>query len=89
VLATPALLSALPRALIDELQQMSVAALAAGGEAAAYLGRLGTQAVVIRPDRNILGIASTLSELEAVVGRIPLRGRIRRHDRATLTGSHR
>jgi 3-(3-hydroxy-phenyl)propionate hydroxylase len=89
VLATPELLCALGRAASDELRQMGVAAIAASGEAADYLARLATQAVVIRPDRNILGVAATPAELAALVDRIPLRGRIRRDNLATVIGSQR
>ena len=46
-----------------------VVLIVAEGEAAAYLADLHTEAVVIRPDRHILGIASTPAELDAVLAR--------------------
>jgi hypothetical protein len=42
----------------------------ADGEAAGYLGRLNAGAVVIRPDRHILGTASSLPEFDRVIARI-------------------
>ncbi len=41
----------------------------ATGSAQSYLGDLNTEAVVIRPDRYILGVASTAGELDAVLAR--------------------
>ena len=41
----------------------------ASGQAARYLAKLHTEAVVIRPDRYILGVASTTTELDAVLAR--------------------
>ena len=42
-------------------------------EVGAYLEALGSAAVVIRPDRYILGVARTPAELAAVAAKIPLR----------------
>ena len=42
-------------------------------EVGAYLEVLGSDAVVIRPDRYILGVARTPAELAAVAAKIPLR----------------
>lgn len=41
-------------------------------EATDYLDTIGAQAVVIRPDHYILGVARSAAELEAVTGTIPL-----------------
>ena len=41
----------------------------ANGPAESYLAELHAEAVVIRPDRYILGVASTATELEAVLAR--------------------
>jgi 3-(3-hydroxy-phenyl)propionate hydroxylase len=65
------------RPLVDELSPATRAKLAgtnvvlvlADGEAASYLAELQTKAVVIRPDRHILGVASTPGELDAVLAR--------------------
>ena len=69
VLATPNLASRLPPASRDQIAKGNVALVVADGEAAAYLAGLKTEAVVIRPDRHILGIASTPGELDAVLAR--------------------
>jgi hypothetical protein len=44
----------------------------AGDELEAYLDRLGCAAVVIRPDRYVLGTANSSAELRALLARIPL-----------------
>ena len=57
------------RSLVDQLSPATraladggdVVLVVAEGEVAAYLAELQTEAVVIRPDRHILGIASTPS----------------------------
>jgi 3-(3-hydroxy-phenyl)propionate hydroxylase len=41
-------------------------------EATAYLDSIQAQAVIIRPDRYILGIAYSAAELDAVTQKIPL-----------------
>jgi 3-(3-hydroxy-phenyl)propionate hydroxylase len=68
VLADRSLVDALPTATRATLEN-DVVLILAEGEAAAYLADLRTNAVVIRPDRHILGIASTPAELEAVLAR--------------------
>ena len=50
-----------------------VAVLTATGAAEKYLAELNAEAVVIRPDRYILGVASTPAELHAVLARHPTR----------------
>jgi len=42
-----------------------------GAEVTAWLAELGAGAVVIRPDRYILGTAATAAELPAILGRLP------------------
>jgi len=42
------------------------------GEGADWLESLGAKAVIIRPDRYILGVANDLAELEAITSKIPL-----------------
>jgi 3-(3-hydroxy-phenyl)propionate hydroxylase len=64
VLATPEMLAALPP--ID-----GVALIPASGEAGDYLTRMNARAIVIRPDRNILGIAQTAPELDALLALVP------------------
>jgi 3-(3-hydroxy-phenyl)propionate hydroxylase len=44
----------------------------AGDELQAYLDRLGCAAVLIRPDRYVLGTANSSAELRALLARIPL-----------------
>jgi 3-(3-hydroxy-phenyl)propionate hydroxylase len=71
LLATKAMLDRMPPSSGNRLARMNVALVAADGEAAAYLSRLGTQAIVLRPDRNILGVASTPAALDAVLRQVP------------------
>jgi 3-(3-hydroxy-phenyl)propionate hydroxylase len=66
VLADRGLVDALPAAMRARLEN-DVVLIVTEGEAAAYLADLHTGAVVIRPDRHILGIASTPAELDAVM----------------------
>ena len=68
VLADRSLVDALPTAMRAKLES-EVVLIVAEGEVATYLADLHTDAVVIRPDRHILGIASTPSELDAVLKR--------------------
>jgi 3-(3-hydroxy-phenyl)propionate hydroxylase len=71
VLANPAMLETLPPSLVEEMRALMVARIPADGEAIDYLSRLGAQAIVIRPDRNILGIAATPGELAALLRQVP------------------
>ena len=75
VLATRELAGALPPATRTRLNDGDAVLVVAEGEALAYLAGLKTGAVVIRPDRHILGIASTPTELDAVLARAMWRGR--------------
>jgi 3-(3-hydroxy-phenyl)propionate hydroxylase len=75
VLATRRLVDILPAATRSTLEGANVGVVVAEGEVATYLTELGTDAVVIRPDRHILGIASTAAELDAVLARRIWRGR--------------
>ena len=68
VLADRGLVDALPAATRAKLEN-EIVLIVAEGEVAAYLADLHTDAVVIRPDRHILGTASTPSELDAVLTR--------------------
>lgn len=71
VLATSALASALDRPTSDRIDLMNGSLVIADGDAAAYLAGLNAGAVVIRPDRHILGLASTPLELQALLARLP------------------
>jgi 3-(3-hydroxy-phenyl)propionate hydroxylase len=66
VLAAHRLIDALPAAARAKLDN-DIVLIEATGEAAAYLAELHADAVVIRPDRYILGIASTPAEFDAVL----------------------
>ena len=68
VLAGRGLVDALPAATRAKLEN-EIVLIVAEGEVAAYLADLHTDAVVIRPDRHILGTALTPSELDAVLTR--------------------
>jgi 3-(3-hydroxy-phenyl)propionate hydroxylase len=69
VLASPHLVDALSGAARARLAGDDVVVVTAEGKAADYLADLCTGAVVIRPDRYILGTASTPAELDAVLAR--------------------
>jgi 3-(3-hydroxy-phenyl)propionate hydroxylase len=75
VLANRSLVDALPAATRSKLDGADVVLVVAEGEAAAYLADLSADAIVIRPDRHILGVASTLAELDAVLARRMWRAR--------------
>jgi 3-(3-hydroxy-phenyl)propionate hydroxylase len=73
VLASQQLADALGQAVRDVLLGDDVVMVTASGPAESYLAELNTEAVMIRPDRYILGVASTPAELEAVLAhRSPL-----------------
>jgi 3-(3-hydroxy-phenyl)propionate hydroxylase len=69
VLATRNLVDLLPASRRAQLDKADVVLVVADGEAASYLAELRTEAVVIRPDRHILGVASTPKELDVVLAR--------------------
>jgi 3-(3-hydroxy-phenyl)propionate hydroxylase len=68
MLADRAFVDALPAATRAALEN-EIVLIVAEGEVAAYLADLRTNAVVIRPDRHVLGTALTLSELYTVLER--------------------
>jgi 3-(3-hydroxy-phenyl)propionate hydroxylase len=69
VLATPRFAGTLAPAKRDAQADAGVVFITATGAAESYLAELQTEAVVIRPDRHILGVASTAAELDAVLAR--------------------
>jgi 3-(3-hydroxy-phenyl)propionate hydroxylase len=71
VLAQRSLIEALPAATRGKLNHPRLTLVCADGEAADYLAKMKTQALLIRPDRHILGLASTPAELESALARIP------------------
>jgi 3-(3-hydroxy-phenyl)propionate hydroxylase len=73
VLASRRLVEALPGETREALDDNDTVLVAATGKAADYLADLRVGAVVIRPDRYILGVASSPAELDAVLARRPLR----------------
>jgi len=73
VLAKADFIDALLAAMRAKLKSGDVALVAADGEAAGYLAELRTAAVVIRPDRYILGVAANAAELDGVLARRPWR----------------
>jgi 3-(3-hydroxy-phenyl)propionate hydroxylase len=75
VLADRSLVDALPAVTRSKLDGANVVLVVAEGEAAAYLADLSADAIVIRPDRHILGVASTPAELDAVLARRMWRAR--------------
>jgi 3-(3-hydroxy-phenyl)propionate hydroxylase len=73
VLARPSLIDALPIAATDRINQIGAVAVRADGEAADYLASLNADAVLIRPDRHILGVATKPAELAVLLARGPWR----------------
>ena len=71
VLAAPDLAAALSRETLDALKSIDGTVIAADGDAAAYLARTGARAVVVRPDRHILGVAATADELDLILAHMP------------------
>jgi 3-(3-hydroxy-phenyl)propionate hydroxylase len=71
VLANPQLTDALTTTHIERINQMGATLVPADGDAADYLLSLNVGAVVIRPDRHILGIATNPVELEALLTQTP------------------
>ena len=67
VLATARMVDALSSAARAGYAAADVVVVRAGGEAESWLASLGAEAVVIRPDRHILGVASTTAEFDAVL----------------------
>jgi 3-(3-hydroxy-phenyl)propionate hydroxylase len=67
LLAKPQFIDALPLAVADRVKQIDAVIARADGEAADYLTSLHADAVVIRPDRHILGVAANPAGLEAVL----------------------
>jgi len=67
VLATRSLADQLPPTTRARLDGSDVVLIVAEGDVAGYLAELHAEAVVIRPDRHILGVASTPAELDAVL----------------------
>jgi len=89
VLATRHLVDALPVATLAKMDGANTVLVVAETEGAAYLATLQAEAVVIRPDRYILGVASTCAELDAVLAQRPSRAEAanisRRTPRAAAT----
>lgn len=71
LLARPYLVDALPTAVADWVNQIDAVVVRADGETADYLTNLQADAVVIRPDRHILGIAANPVELQALLMQTP------------------
>ena len=71
VLAAPDLAAAFPRETLAALKSIDGTVIAADGDAAAYLARTGARAIVVRPDRHILGVASSADELDLILAHVP------------------
>ncbi|MBK1838830.1 bifunctional 3-(3-hydroxy-phenyl)propionate/3-hydroxycinnamic acid hydroxylase [Azospirillum sp. YIM B02556] len=69
VLVSQSFMKELPVSTIGALARSNVAVVQDCGEG--YLLRLGAKAVVLRPDRYILGTANGIAEIEALLPRIP------------------
>jgi 3-(3-hydroxy-phenyl)propionate hydroxylase len=71
LLAQGRFIETLPAALRRTLDGAQLAMVTAEGETADYLASMKVRALLIRPDRYILGVASTPAELDTVLARIP------------------
>jgi 3-(3-hydroxy-phenyl)propionate hydroxylase len=71
VLATPDLANELPHNTLNMLDTIDAVVVSADGDADDYLARTGVRAMVIRPDRHILGVARTADELDLILAQIP------------------
>jgi 3-(3-hydroxy-phenyl)propionate hydroxylase len=69
VLASPRIADTLGPAKRNVQADADIVIVTATGPAESYLAELHAAAVVIRPDRHILGVASTVAELDAVLAR--------------------
>jgi 3-(3-hydroxy-phenyl)propionate hydroxylase len=69
VLGHRSFIQELPASVLDRLVGRNIAVVDDGGEA--YLQRLGAKAVMLRPDRYILGTADTVAELETLLAHVP------------------
>jgi 3-(3-hydroxy-phenyl)propionate hydroxylase len=87
VLATRRFIEALPAVSRELFADRDPTLVSADGEAADYLAGLGIEAVAIRPDRHVLGVASTATELTAVLARRPRRPRHEGAPRARETAA--
>jgi 3-(3-hydroxy-phenyl)propionate hydroxylase len=77
VLARPNLIEALSAGTRRKLDNAQLALVSADGESADYLAEMKAAALLIRPDRYILDVASTPAKLETALARIP--GLLARH----------
>jgi 3-(3-hydroxy-phenyl)propionate hydroxylase len=73
VLANTDFIHAMPSQVRSTLKSTDIILVAAEGDAASYLAEMDVPAIVIRPDRYILGVASTAAELERILARRPWR----------------
>ena len=71
VLARTELAHTLADRLRDDLKRVDGVVVAADGEVQDYLARMGENAIVIRPDRYVLGVATTGVEIDAILSRVP------------------
>ena len=72
VLAEPDLATSLSHRTRATLEHMEAVVVPADGDANAYLARIGVCAIVVRPDRHILGVAKTADELDRVLKNMPI-----------------
>jgi 3-(3-hydroxy-phenyl)propionate hydroxylase len=71
VLLSSRLADSMPAEMSARLEDIGIVLVTATGNAADYLEELRVGAVVIRPDRYVLGVASTPEELAAVLAHLP------------------
>jgi 3-(3-hydroxy-phenyl)propionate hydroxylase len=71
VIAKTAVLGAVSEEARDGWRQSDAAVLPASGEFADWLDRNGVEAVLLRPDHYVLGVAASARELDALSARLP------------------
>jgi 3-(3-hydroxy-phenyl)propionate hydroxylase len=71
VLAAPDVARSLSPETLATVERINAVVVPADGEASGYLTRAGVCALVLRPDRHILGAATTPAELDTILALVP------------------
>jgi 3-(3-hydroxy-phenyl)propionate hydroxylase len=71
VLAAPDVVMSLSRETLAMVERIDAVVVPADGQANDYLTRTGMRALVLRPDRHILGGATTAAELNPILALVP------------------
>lgn len=71
VLIASDLANTLSRETLAMLENLNAVVVPADGDASAYLTRIGARAIVVRPDRHILGVAKSTDEIDMILTHVP------------------